>query len=116
MMHDTTIAIALALINRECSRRLTAYRADISAGRITREEANNRYLALQTAAWLLGAKGQPAIVKPHDDVLAELTRWAKELQRGATYDTVHATARDMAEIAVAIDYITALAARKGGGV
>lgn len=107
MMHHTTTDIALGLIQRELSRRLEAYRADIAAGRITRDEANTRYLALQTAAHLLGAKGQPAIIVPHDDVVAELQRWAKELQRSVTFETQHATARTIADIQVAIECLGA---------
>lgn len=107
MMHETTTAAALGLIQRELSRRLEAYRSDIRTGTLTRDDANARYLALQTAAHLLGAKGQPAVTVPQDGVVAELVRWQKELQRTATYDTARAHARDIADIQVAIDCVGA---------
>jgi len=105
MMHETTFSASLGLIQRELSRRLEAYRSDIRAGTLTRDDANARYLALQTAAHLLGAKGQPAVTVPYDDVVAELVRWQKELQRTATYDTARAHARDIADIQVAIECV-----------
>lgn len=107
MIDHRTTAAPLALIQRELTRRLEAYKADIAAGHITRDEANKRYLCLQTAAHLLGAKGQPAIVMPRDVVLVELTRWQKDLQRGATFETMHAVTRDIADIAVAMACVKA---------
>lgn len=107
MIDHRTTAAPLGLIQRELSRRLERYRADIQAGTLTRDEANTRYLALQTAAHLLGAKGQPAVTVPHADVVAELVRWQKDLQRTATYDTARAHARDIADIQVAIECVNA---------
>jgi len=107
MIDHRTTAAPIALIQRELSRRLEAYRSDVASGRMTRDEANKRYLCLQTAAHLLGAKGQPAIAMPRDVVLDELTRWQKDLQRGATYETMRAVARDIADIAVAMDCVKA---------
>lgn len=97
------LTASLLLLKRELSRRQTAYPPEIEAGRMTRDEANHRHCALQTAGWLLGGHTRPARETTREQAMDELKRWAKELQRGATYETVGRVAQDMIDIAVVLD-------------
>lgn len=82
------------VLETELSSRLASYSADIAAGSLTREEANLRYLALQTAAYTTGTTTQrPAIMHPPEVVRDELNRWKSELTKTITYENKYDVGR-----------------------
>ena len=84
------------VISDELTRRLTAYATDVAAGRMDRDTANHRYLALQTACWMAGGMAKPATVTIDDEARDEIRRFIREINREATVETMHHDGRRVA--------------------
>ena len=96
------------IASAELSSRLTSYRQILThktgqALEETRAELNHRYFCLQTALWMDTHGKQPAIIKPEEDVRAELRRWMREIQRETTHESQYQDAEKIALIQSFLD-------------
>ena len=84
------------VISDELTRRLRQYNYDVEEGRMDRETANHRYLALQTALWMAGYCAQPKIITTPEEAREEVQRFIREINRAATVHSMHHDGRRVA--------------------
>jgi hypothetical protein len=77
------------VISDELTRRLRQYQHDVEAGKMDRETANHRYLALQTALWIAGYMNEPATKTTQEEAREEVQRFIREINRDATVLTMY---------------------------
>lgn len=77
------------VISDELTRRIRQYKSDVEAGRMDRETANHRYLALQTALWMAGYMSEPATKTTTEEAREEVRRFIREINRATTVETMY---------------------------
>lgn len=103
MNHDQKQKL-ISIFHIEMTFRKALYPQQIADKVLSSETANHRYYCLATALYMIEQGRPPAEIKPLPDVLAEILRWSKHIQRNATKATMRGDGQRIAVLTAFIEH------------